>query len=388
MDDESALGTRHATDPDEGPAGEASHRYERTIDPESETTHGRVVQLVGRDHRVLELGPANGYMTAVMRDRGCTVVGIEFDEAMAAEAEAYAERMIVGDLDALDFDAELGDDRFDVIVAADVLEHLRDPVAVLQRLRPFLRPDGHLVVSLPNIAHGSVRLALLEGHFNYRETGLLDRTHLRFFTRENIDAMFDEAELAIAELYRQTLDVDASEIPFDRESIPGGVRELLARDPEARTYQFVLKAVPMAADGLREVQRRMRAMADEVTQLREQLADRDLEVAQLTNERVRELDRQAGDLRTALINAHDQLLRRDEQIQELQDDLDEMRGHLHAQREQEVRLRVRLDRILNSPPARAYNVIGELPFIRSLKNARAAGYRTAVQSARDAKRNG
>jgi 2-polyprenyl-3-methyl-5-hydroxy-6-metoxy-1,4-benzoquinol methylase len=379
MDDESPLGIPDAEETGPPHPAEASHRYEREIDADADSTHGLVVRLTGRDRRVLELGPANGHMTAVLRDRGCTVVGIEYDAAMAAEAEPHAERMIVGDLDALDFEAELGDDRFDVIVAADVLEHLRDPLTLLQRLRPFLTPDGSIVVSLPNVAHGSVRLALLEGHFDYRDTGLLDRTHLRFFTRDNIDALFDEAELAVAEIHRVRLDVDLGEVPFDSGVIPDGVRELLDRDPESRTYQFVIKAVPLAAEGLREVQHRMRAMADEVAQQRELLAEREREIAGLTGGRLQELDRRAGELRAALINAHDQLLARDGEIQRLQDELDAAEGEVGELKAQEVRLRVRLDRILNSPPARAYSALGSLPGLKGLKSARTAGYQSAVQ---------
>ncbi len=107
-------------------------------------------------------------------------------------------------------------------------------MAVLKRLRPFLNPGGSFVISPPNIAHGSVRLALLEGRFHYQDTGLLDRTHLRFFTRGNIEEMLDEAGLVMADLYRQTL---PSRPPRSTSTRRGAadVRELIARDPEAET---------------------------------------------------------------------------------------------------------------------------------------------------------
>ncbi len=358
--------------PAEAETTAGTHRYERAIDPESPTTHGRVVQLVGREQRVLELGPSTGHMTAVFRDRGCTIVGIEFDPEMAAEAEQFAERMIVGDLDALDLDAELGEDRFDVIVAADVLEHLRDPVAVLKRLRPFLNPGGSFVISLPNIAHGSVRLALLEGRFHYQDTGLLDRTHLRFFTRANIEEMLDEAGLVMADLYRQTLPVEASEIDFDPAAVPADVRELIARDPEAETYQFVLKAMSLATEGMPEVQRRMREMAAEIAGQR-----LELERMRLPEEQMRRL----GELRGALINAHDQLLRRDEENERLRREVGELR-------ETEIGLRVRLERILASPPARAYAALSTMPGMALIKNARAAAHESAMQRARDTRPHG
>src|SRR5690242_10330690 len=123
-------------------------------------------------------------MSQVLRERlGCSVVGIELDPQMGELARPQLERLIIGDLETVDLAAELGDERFDVLLFADVLEHMRDPAAVLARTRPFLRDDGLVVASLPNVAHISVRLSLLAGQFRYRRWGLLDETHLRFFTR-------------------------------------------------------------------------------------------------------------------------------------------------------------------------------------------------------------
>jgi SAM-dependent methyltransferase len=214
------------------------------IDLDSGSVHADVVHLVEKGSRVLELGPATGYMSRVFSERGCAVVGIEVDPGMAERAAGFCERMIVGDLDALDLEAELGDERFDAIVAADVIEHLKDPLGALRRLRPFLREDGCFVISIPNVAHGSVRLALLSGRFEYRAWGLLDSTHLRFFTRETFERLLGEAELRLVELRRHELGLDASEVEFDKAAVPAELWEELEADPDARTYQFVVKAVP------------------------------------------------------------------------------------------------------------------------------------------------
>jgi 2-polyprenyl-3-methyl-5-hydroxy-6-metoxy-1,4-benzoquinol methylase len=348
-------------------AHSSTTRYEQQIDLDSDSTHARVVQLVGSGRRVLELGPATGHMSRVLRDRDCSVVGIEVDPEMATEAGKVCERVIVGDLDSLDLDAELGSDRFDVIVAADVLEHLKDPLSALQRLRGFLAEGGFFVISLPNIAHGSVRLALLEGRFPYQGVGLLDETHLRFFTRENIDKLLDEAELAVAEVYRQELNIDASEVPFDRGAVPGDMLWTLEQDPEARTYQFIIKAIPLEASGLREIQLRIRELAHENARL--QLATRQW------------LGRREAQLRTALVDVHDQLLRRDEDLHDLQEELDRTRRTSDALEEQVRRLRVRLDRILHSPPMRVYDKLRELPGVKGVVARRTAEYHAAVKSA-------
>jgi 2-polyprenyl-3-methyl-5-hydroxy-6-metoxy-1,4-benzoquinol methylase len=380
-------------------------QYDFAIDVSSDSTHARVVRLVGEGRRVLELGPASGYMSEILSARGCTVVGIELDPEMAAQAAQYCERMIVGDLDTLDLESELGDDDFDVIVAADVLEHLRDPLRLLCRLRHFLRPDGHLVVSLPNVAHASVRLALLEGRFDYRDLGLLDRTHLRFFTRESIARLFDEAELAITELHRQEASTETTEIPVHLDAVPAGIVSALERDPDARTYQFIIKAVTLHAPGMREVQRKLREQAlardeAEVANERELARLRELEEA------MTEIASREGQVRTALIDAHDQILRRDEQIDELGEEIEKLErdtGELEQLRAEcralvarceadaeklearavEVhRLRVRLERILGSPPVKFYGALTRLPLLRAVAKRRTAGYEQAVREAR------
>lgn len=338
-----------STPPDPAPAeapASANGRYEFEIDLDSNSTHAKVVRLVGRDRRVLELGPATGYMSRIFVENGCSVVGLEVDPGMAEQAERYCERVIVGDLESLDLDTELGEDRFDVIVAADVLEHLKQPLELLQRLRGFLAEDGFFVLSLPNVAHGSVRLALLEGHFSYQRHGLLDETHLRFFTHETVAELLDAAELGIAEMHHQPLKLEASEVSFDPRAVPAELLEALERDPDATTYQFVIKAIPFDRPGLREIQRRMRELADDVARLREE------------NERLRPLQdalaaisSREGQLRASLIEAHEQLLQRDEQLNQI--------------REQLEPLRRRIRRVKGSPLGRAY--LKARPLLRRAK---------------------
>lgn len=209
-------------------------------DPAS--THSKIVSLVPPATRVLEFGSATGYMSQVLKDRlGCTVVGVEIDRDAAALAEQHTERMIVGDAEMIDYAAELAGEEFDVVLFADVLEHLKEPADVLRRVRPFVAENGVVVASIPNIAHASVRLALLGGEFRYREWGLLDDTHLRFFTRASIQDLFEETGYVVTHWLRQRLDVGETEIKVPQ--VPDAVREWIASDPEATTYQFVLRAL-------------------------------------------------------------------------------------------------------------------------------------------------
>jgi 2-polyprenyl-3-methyl-5-hydroxy-6-metoxy-1,4-benzoquinol methylase len=365
-------------------------RYDfKEIDLDSGSSHADVVTLVGEGVRVLELGPATGYMSRALADRGCEVVGIEIDPGMAEQAAHFCERMIVGDIDSLDLEQELGDDRFDVIVAADVLEHLRDPLRALVRLREFLKPDGYLVISIPNVAHGSVRLALLGGHFDYSNSGLLDSTHLRFFTRETFEKLLDEAELGLAELHRHDLNLDASEVPFDPDSVPAGMREALEHDPDSRAYQFVFKAVPMRREGLREIQARLRELQG--LRARAEQAERR---AEETEERVEELEQalaavggREGELRRALIEAHDQLLRRDNELESVRASADASAAkgekEIATVNAELVAARVGLDRIRQSLPFRIYGVLHSAPGIRTIRRRREAKFKAEV-----AKRSG
>jgi 2-polyprenyl-3-methyl-5-hydroxy-6-metoxy-1,4-benzoquinol methylase len=390
----------------------AGYQYDFVVDLDTDNTHANVIRLVGEDRRVLELGPASGYMSEILRNRGCAVVGIELDADMAAQAKQFCERVIIGDLDILDFAAELGEDHFDVIVAADVLEHLRNPLKLLQDLRAFLNPGGFFVVSLPNIAHASVRLALLEGRFDYQDLGLLDRTHLRFFTHASIAQLFDEAELAVVKIHRQEAPIDTTEVAVDVDAAPTEVVRELEQDPDARTYQFVIKAVPLEAPGMRELQSRLRNQAlakDAAEQELAQLRDQTIPRIQELEEALSAISRREGELRVALIEAHDQILRRDEQVEELNGKLrkaieehgraieerEQLRerlvgmeaqytavgAQLAASAEETRKLRVRLERILNSPPARIYAGLGRLPLLRGVVRRRTVGYQQALQDA-------
>ena len=225
------------------------------------STHSKIVSLVPPATRVLEFGCATGYMTDVLKNRlGCTVTGVEISPEAAALAEQYAERVIVGDAEKIDYAAELSGEEFDVVLFADVLEHLKEPGDVLRRVRPFIAENGVVIASIPNIAHGSVRLALLGGEFRYRDWGLLDDTHLRFFTRASIQDLFEETGFVVTHWLRQRLDVGETEISVP--DVPDEVREWLASDPETTTYQFVLRAL------VSESSNQLKTLRDELEELR------------------------------------------------------------------------------------------------------------------------
>ncbi|AMV24175.1 putative S-adenosylmethionine-dependent methyltransferase [Gemmata sp. SH-PL17] len=148
---------------------------------------------------VVDLGCGAGRLGAALKARqACRVVGVEHDPGAAAAARARLDLVLEGDAEALDW--PFPDHSFDAVVCGDVLEHLRDPLALLKRVRAWLRPEGVLVVSLPNVRHHTVVRALLGGDWTYEPAGLLDHTHLRFFTRREIEKLLFRAGFAVPEL--------------------------------------------------------------------------------------------------------------------------------------------------------------------------------------------
>jgi len=225
-------------------------QYDTTLDPAAtNTSHGLLLALVGGNKRVLDVGCATGYLAEALGQRGCTVSGVEYDAGAAEKARPFLDHLVVGDVITLDLDAAFGDRRYDVIVLGDVLEHLPDPEPVLARLTGLLAPRGSVVISVPNVTHGSLRLALLQGRWQYRDLGLLDRTHLRFFTRESLLTMLGSAGLAVVELRTTTLDPLGSEVEVDAAALPPGVVDWVREQPDAMSYQFVLRAVRDDAEG-------------------------------------------------------------------------------------------------------------------------------------------
>src|SRR5262245_1951992 len=207
------------------------------------------LEMVGYDKKVLEIGPGSGHLTEALARRNCAVTCVEVNENLTSIARQFCRRMIVADIEQLDPENEFPDEKFDVILLGDVLEHLKDPQGVLQKLRACVDPGGLLVGSVPNVAHGSVRLALLGGNFDYTEEGLLDRTHLRFFTRGSIIAILRAAGYRLRELRRTRVGIFNTEVELSLDNVRISVPRQLMRDPEATTYQFIFAAAPVNIKG-------------------------------------------------------------------------------------------------------------------------------------------
>jgi 2-polyprenyl-3-methyl-5-hydroxy-6-metoxy-1,4-benzoquinol methylase len=240
--------------------------YETSVDPDSENSaHSFALSLIGYNKSVLEVGCSTGYFTKILVERGCSVVGIEIDPDAAVKAEAWADRVVVGDVDNSDLWNEVKDESFDAVILGDVLEHLRDPLTALRSAAKKLKPSGSIVTSLPNIAHGDVRIALLLGRFRYSDTGLLDRTHMRFFTLESVRELLREAGLVVVETKRVVVPLFQSELGVKRTDVSHKTLDEITVDPEVESYQFVMKSVlDNGLQAVRELETKVNELSDRV----------------------------------------------------------------------------------------------------------------------------
>jgi 2-polyprenyl-3-methyl-5-hydroxy-6-metoxy-1,4-benzoquinol methylase len=153
-------------------------------------------QYIDDNSTVLDVGCSSGTLGEVLiREKNCTVDGLELFHNDAVLARKKLRKIYELNVESDD----LGDiiDKYDFIIFADVIEHLVNPVAALTEVKKLLKPTGAILYSIPNMAHISIRLELMQGNFDYTETGLLDETHLHFYTKNHIEDIFAEAGYAI-----------------------------------------------------------------------------------------------------------------------------------------------------------------------------------------------
>lgn len=198
----------------------------------------------GVDLAVLDLGFGAGLFAQRIRKACRYLAGVELDPEAAREAARFFDQPVVGDL--LDGVSGPFRERFDVIVAGDVLEHLPRPEQLLLALKPLLKPGGLLLVSLPNVANVTVRLGLLFGRFTYAPRGILDRTHVRFFTRATGRALLEESGYRVTSVEATAMPLELAVPLLGRPPLAGVTRAAALSAarlwPTLLGYQFVYEA--------------------------------------------------------------------------------------------------------------------------------------------------
>jgi 2-polyprenyl-3-methyl-5-hydroxy-6-metoxy-1,4-benzoquinol methylase len=222
--------------------------YRRAFDPASGDSLARLSRWIRPGSAVLELGAAAGYFTEWLRDHGATVDVVDIDPDAGLAAEPFARRVVVADLDAEGWEIALagsdGAPRYEFIVCADVLEHLRDGARLLARLRPLLAAGGELLLSVPNVAHAAIIAGLFDDRFEYGGEGLLDPTHLRLYTWRSVGALLRDAGFRILEWDATEITPYASEFRTRVEALAPALRDALGAGTRHYAYQWLVRATP------------------------------------------------------------------------------------------------------------------------------------------------
>lgn len=221
------------------------NKYDFQLDMNSINSNSAILKNLTPNSKVLELGCAYGRMTKYMRETlNCTIDTIELDEEAGKIAANWANKSFAANIEEQDTWDELkfiGCCDYDHIIFADVLEHLRWPHETLNNAKGLLKDTGTIWISIPNIAHNSVIIDLINNKFNYRDVGILDDTHLKFFTINSLLGMIDKCELNVIKRIDLINKVEYTEFNNSYDELPDDISNLLKNRELGEVYQFVLE---------------------------------------------------------------------------------------------------------------------------------------------------
>jgi len=222
--------------------------------PVHEIHNDPLLKLIPLDARFLvEVGCSSGALAREYKklNGAARYLGIEIEPSYAEMAKRHCDEVLVGDIENMSADFWASHSSSDCWIFADVLEHLRDPWHVLSMIRKVIPDGGSIVCCIPNIQHWSVQARISTGDFQYEELGILDKTHLRWFTRKTILEMFKNAGFEVAQI--RPLSVQGPEperllIHIGRLAHRAGA-DLDEAITDARAFQYVVRAVPSKSAG-------------------------------------------------------------------------------------------------------------------------------------------
>lgn len=223
-----------------------------SLDPTTEDSLAKIAHHVPGGSTVLDVGCATGALGRhLIEHKGCHVDGIEGNAEAAELARPFYHRLVVTDLESVDFGDVLGAELYDRIICADVLEHLRYPGETLEGLRNHLAPGGKILISIPNFGHIGLLLELLSGDLRYRDQGLLDKTHLRFFTRKSFLRLLTDHGFTGRVIDSTVSDIQHTEFAYLKaQQMDAGFFRQMQSMPDNLTYQFIVEAIPAIAPTL------------------------------------------------------------------------------------------------------------------------------------------
>jgi O-antigen biosynthesis protein len=219
-------------------------KYNFELDMVGDNSNSLILREVMPNSEVLEFGCAYGRMTKYLKEQlNCNVFIVEYNSEAGKVAAAYSSQAMIGsaagDIEDYFWLSELKDKKFDYIIFADVLEHLYDPWQVLSSTKDLLKDNGRVLISIPNLGHNSIILDLLNDKFNYRDIGLLDNTHIRFFTEKSLLEMVQKSGYKVDKFINAINAVEFTEFNNSYNDVPVDVAEYLKQRKNGEVYQFV-----------------------------------------------------------------------------------------------------------------------------------------------------
>lgn len=223
------------------------HTYEYDIDLKSDVAPARVLSMVKPKSKVLEIGAGPGSITRHLSGTlDCDVVALEIDQAALEKLKPFARAVYPMDLNdsAWIEDIRGKEGEFDYVIAADVLEHVYDPWRVLAGMKSLLNETGSIILSLPHVGHASIAACLVDEDFEYRDWGLLDRTHVRFFGIKNVQSLIESQGLSIEQAEFVVRTPEMTEFTHRWQRLPEDIKMALQRNRFSNVFQIVTRSVP------------------------------------------------------------------------------------------------------------------------------------------------
>lgn len=218
----------------------SSLRYVHDVDINNETSLGKLLSRIHEGAKVLEVGPASGAMTKVLaNEKKCQVSIIEMDKECYDIAMQYAFDGVCCDFEEYGWKTSFETDSYDYVIFADVLEHLKNPLKAIEIAAIYLKDSGSLMISVPNIAHNSIIIQLINNQFIYNSTGILDHTHIKHFTFLELEKIYTEAGYKPVYLDATYVSVGKNEFDISYKDIDPLIEEVLRNRPFGEVYQHI-----------------------------------------------------------------------------------------------------------------------------------------------------
>lgn len=238
--------------------------YKGTFKPGADNNNWNLAfSLIHDSSSVIDIGCSKGsFGLALKESKKCSVDGIEPDKGDYLKAKKVLDNVYNDTVETL-IEAQLNGKKYDTATFLDVIEHLQNPVDTLRKIKKILKKSGNIVFSIPNMGHVSVRLMLLQGDFEYGKTGILDNTHLHYYTEREINRVFNEAGYEIKHLKAMT-------VGYNEKILKNKLREIGIKNPNkglievlgsnnSHVYQFVGLAKPVSKPKYSSLERKFQS---------------------------------------------------------------------------------------------------------------------------------